>query len=167
MQRLDAAPGSKIESHVDLSGNEQAAERRRRSPDAEHVVFRDRVAESEFPEIRGNPPARDSATVDDAVRTQIEKGLTVSGDKPELDGSRRRQRGQRLIQGTRLDRKSEHEYRGECRCRSWFSGGERAKSRNAMAAMERLRGIRSPELGEGIHGEGRSPKIVGEGRDER
>ena len=127
----------------------------------------DRVTEGKFAEIRSDPPACDPATVDNAVRTQIEKRSAVHRNKPELDSSRRGQCGQRLIQCTGLDRESEHERCREGGGRIRLGGGKRTESGDAMAAMERLRGIRSPELGESVHGEARGPKIAGEGRDER
>jgi hypothetical protein len=168
VHRLDPAPGAEVEHSRRGSRQHQAAERHRRPADPEHVLLAERVPERELAEVREDPPLDRAERIGERVRPEVEcsshgcrversrgiadgVGSTGGREQPELRGTIHAERRQRVLGLGARHVETEHEQLGERREVGGIpvlgaAGIEHASCRYSLAAMQRRRGIRSPQL---------------------
>ena len=176
VHRLDAAPRAEVEHPSGGCRQHEPRERRRRAADAEHVLLAQRVAEGEFAEVREDPPFIGTAGVGERVGPEVEQrsdgglepvGRRCGSEQPELLRAIHPERRQGMLGLASRHGQAEHEELGErreiggCPVRG-AARVEHAARRNPLAAMQRRRGIRSPQRLQRRDGEPGRRQVVAE-----
>jgi len=168
VQRLDAASRAQVEGRARRALQHQPAEGHGGSAHAEHVILRERVAQRQLAEVGDDPPLGRAQRVDEGVGAQVDRrgdACVVAAQEAELlrpVEPQRREGGLRRLDGRRA---AEHEQRRQRAEWRRLAAGERPLRRNALAAVQRLRRLLAPQVGEGGDGEPRPGQVGTECRD--